>query len=312
MQTRRSAQQATVGGFAVSDEGDEEPDERREGRIRRRDHRRPSRDDDDGSSDTQATRRATDGRRPPWRTIFEIFAGIHIQQRTFAFVDPKEPSNPPTYNSGIHSALTFDGSIYPFAAFSKTVLADIGIVGHYDRVVGLQSAIDGEIAGTLSQSFDVSLRYRWNILNRNTSPVLMAGLGYGRQMFFILSKKHLLPNITYDYLRLSLVHAAWPFFHRGAWQFGVTASFDYLLVLSAGEIENNETGSYGNSSTTAIYTEGGFLGSYRGFTLKALFFYRRYGLDFDELCSKLGNSCSQAGGALETYLGTTISVGYVY
>ncbi len=252
------------------------------------------------------------GDRPSWETVFEVFAGLHVLHRDFSFHDPVQPANPYSYRSGVHTALTINAAVYPLAGFTRSVLADIGVVGRYDRVIGLKSQVDAAIVDTLSQTFEIGLRYRWNILGEGTSPVLMVGLEYGRQMFFILTDQPPLPNITYDYLKLALARVRWPFIKTGPLQFGVGAGFDYLLVFSAGEIENTDSSGYGSSSTGGISGDLGIFVNYKGFMLRAQFFYRRVFFDFDRLCAHQNLGCGEAGGALDQYIGGTINVGYLY
>jgi hypothetical protein len=305
---RTARRSGGVGGFGLG-EDDERPDDTRRTRVRRR--VRDDDDDDDGGGRRRRVRRR--GARPAWETVFEVFAGLHVQNRNFSFNDPVSPANPPSYKSGVHTALSINAAIYPLAAFSRGVLADIGLVARYDRVVGLKSQLDATtIADTLSQTFEIGLRYRWNILASATSPVVMVGLEYGRQMFFILSDQPPLPNITYDYLKLALARVQWPFFKRGPWKFGIGGAFDYLLVFSAGDIEQTDSSGYGTSSTGGIGGDVGLFASYKGFALRAQFFYRRFFFDFDRLCAIQGSGCGEAGGALDEYIGGTINLGYLY
>lgn len=276
--------------------------------LRRRPRRR-----DDNPDDGDGRRRGGRTGRQSWETIIEVFAGLNVQNRSFSFNAPVKPVNPPSYKSGVHAALSISAALYPLAAFSRNALADIGLVARYDRVVGLKSQLDVQtLADTLSQTFEVGLRYRWNILSRPTSPVVMVGLEYGRQMFFILSDTPPLPNITYDYLKLALARVEWPFYRMGDWRFGLSGAFDYLLVFSAGNIENEDSTGYGRSSTGGINGELGIFGGYQGFIVRAQFFYRRFFFDFDRLCAIQNTSCGEAGGALDVYMGATINLGYTY
>ena len=264
---------------------------------------------DGGSADGGAP---TDGSRPRWETIFSLATGVHVQYRSFAFNDPISPPAPAHYRSGLVAAIAVEGAIYPFATLTRSTLADFGIQARFDRVLFLKSQLpSGEQANTLAQTFEAGLVWRWNILAREESPTVRVGVGYGRQMFFILRDPPPLPNITYDYLDLALVGADWTFYTFKDWRIGASLDFRYLLVFSAGPIESADMNGYGKSNTGGIVGSGGAYVGYRGFFAKLNGFYRRYFFDFKGVCG-LQKSCNRAGGALDVYLGATLAFGYEY
>jgi hypothetical protein len=255
--------------------------------------------------------------RPEWLSILELSVGLIAMSRSFDFNDPYFPAEAEkhsNYRSGIVPAIILEGAIYPLAYFNQGPLANLGIVGRYYRVLGLKSQppSGGEPLRTTLHMIEAGLRYRWNILGRATSPTLNAGVEFGRLGFVIWDDEQSwvdLPDIAYVYLKLALVGLEVPFYAKNRLRVGAMGSFDYLLIFSAGEIENTDSSGYGRSSTGGIDVAAGLFGSYYGFFAKIGGFYRRVFFDFDNACyPTLG--CRAAGGALDVYMGGTFLLGY--
>ncbi|MCB9557226.1 MAG: hypothetical protein H6707_14050 [Deltaproteobacteria bacterium] len=286
-------------------------------------------DDDDTDNNTRRQRRASKSgdlqlrqdsdARPSWARIVEVNTGLILLSRSFTFNDPIEPANPADYRTpGLVPAIAIDAAVYPLAALTRAAWGNIGLNLRYFRVLGLKSQVSG-VAGesdTLIQGIEFGVRYRWNMLGKATSPTLFAGLDYGIQGFSTDESGQAaipLPNISYAYLKLALVHLDVPFFVRGKFAIGGRIGFDYLLVFSAGDIEQLGADGYGKSSTGGIDVGGGVFVRYHGFTASIGGFYRRFFYSFQGDCFFDGRKCGNyAGGALDIYAGTTFSVGYSY
>jgi hypothetical protein len=254
--------------------------------------------------------------RPQWESIVEVSAGLMLVNRKFSFHDPVDPEQPLDYKTPtVVPAIHLQAAVYPGAPFTRSMLANFGLNVRFFRVLGLESRLEGSSrpATTTVQEIEAGLRYRWNILGRASSPTLTFGADFGRQIFHIdQGGKIVLPNIAYTYLKFAIIEAQMPLVRRAGFAFGVRASFDYLLVFSAGDIELTQSGSYGDAQTGGIDVAGGIHGSFRGFFARASGFYRRYFFSFDGTCHQQQKGCSYAGGALDIYLGVIIDLGYAY
>ncbi len=305
-------------GFDDSDGGGEEADNSEGAKRRRRTARRG-----DGEKATDATAqfrksKPSSNERPEWEKVIEVAAGVMLLSRSFDFNDPIEPKSPSNYRSGMVPAIIFGGETYPLALLGRGPLANLGIVGHYYRVPVLRSQLPGyvEPVETTLHQFEVGLRYRWNILGKLASPTLKAGLSFGRLGFVIHWDPSLyqvpLPNIVYLYLKLAIVSLDVPFVANKRWSLGATASFDYLYIFTAGDIERTDTSGYGRSKTAGIDLGGGLYATFGGFFLRATGFYRRIFYAFDNQCYNDQTGCHAAGGALDIYQGAMILGGYAY
>ncbi len=291
---------------------------RRRRRVARRDDgearvRRRSRDDDDEERRGNPRRRRS--LRRPWQSIIEVSAGVILLKRTFNFNEPVDPQDPPDYKTpGVVPALYLEGSVYPLTAFTRGLITGLGLAGRYYRVLGLKSRVDGAaaLADTVVQEFEVGPRYRWNILGKRSSPTLRFGFDYGQMSFSIVNNQTKLPNINYTYLKLALLGVEVPIYCSRTLSFGASASFDYLVVLSAGDIDGTDQAGYGESSTGGIDLGVGVYASYSGFFAKITGFYRRFFYSFDGVCYQQRTGCNYAGGALDIYAGVALNVGYAY
>jgi hypothetical protein len=297
-------------GFEVDNEG-EGNDNRRVPSYREKGSRNPD-------EQFRITKQTTG--RPEWQHILELSVGLMMVSRNFDFNDPIYPAKADehsNYRSGIVPAVLLDAAIYPLAYLNRGPLANMGIVGRYYRVLGLKSQppTGNEPVHTTLHTIEVGLRYRWNILKRNSSPTLYAGVEFGRLGFVIWDDQFNyvpLPDIVYLYLKLALVGLEVPFYAKNRFRIGLSGSFDYLLIFEAGEIENTDSTGYGRSSTGGVDIGLGLFGSYYGFFLKVGGFYRRIFYDFDNACYHGQLGCRAAGGALDIYMGGSLLAGYSF
>jgi hypothetical protein len=280
-----------------------------------------SRDDGiehDEEEDVAAEVQESSDERRSWEKVLEISAGMMAMSRNFEIANPIKPADPTkhsNYKSGPVAAIQVEVALYPLIYFNRGPLANLGIVARYYRVLGLRSQTEKmvEPVNTTLHTFEGGLRYRWNILDRATSPTLKAGVDFGRQGFKIHDDKGLipLPDVAYVYLKLALVHLEVPFYASETVTVGGVGTFDYLLIFSAGDIERTDSRGYGRSSTGGIDVGLGLFGSYRGFFGRISGFYRRIFYDFDNTCLNV-TECLGAGGALDIYLGGAVSIGYAF
>jgi hypothetical protein len=258
----------------------------------------------------------------PRQEALELSAGLLAVMRNFSFSSPYDMSNPDypiTYESGVAPGLFVEGGLYPLAFTGGGPLANFGLKGRYWQSIGLQSRHPqtNNVMGTTMRLFETGLHYRWNMLHRLCSPTLNAGLEYGQQSFAI-SKDYQqplhLPDVTYHYLKFAFVHLDLPFYATEAFRWGALASFDFLLIFSAGKIESKDIDGYGQSRRNGIDVGGGLYASWKGFSLKLNGFYRRIFYTFDNECQKIGGQPTWrcAGGALDVYLGAILQAGYAF
>jgi hypothetical protein len=284
-------------------------------------------DVDDGKARSaktvDATARFTKRRKEDprtWEKGIEVSAGLMLVSRSFDFNDPIQPASPNNYRSGMVPALLVEGAAYPLVFVGRGPLSNLGVTASYYRVLSLKSQPPGANAAssTTLHQVEAGLLYRWNILGRATSPTLKAGASFGRLGFVIHwdestpSTQYTLPDIVYLYLKLSLVQLEVPFYHSKRFSIGATVKFDYLHVFSAGDIEKNDPGGFGRSTTMGIDLGGGIWATFSGFFLRAGGFYRRIGFAFDQTCYNQQTGCYAAGGALDVDGGLTFLGGYTF
>lgn len=255
---------------------------------------------------------------PPAKTV-EVGVGLTLVNRSFDFSDPADPNTANYRSGGVVPALLVQAGLYPFARFGKGFFSNLGVVGHYLRAVGLRSKQPGftDDAPTSLDQLELGIRYRWNILDRPSSPVLKVGLSYGMQNFGIewtntTPEKAPLPNLGYMYLKLALGSLDLPFYSGSAFTIGGNASFDYMHVFNAGDIERPDEAGYGKSTTGGIDLGLGAYASYGAFFARVTGFYRRYFFNFDRSCVANNSGCKDAYGAVDAYLGVSAVGGVAF
>ncbi len=256
-------------------------------------------------------RRARGRTRPAWQTHLSASAGMRLLQREFEFSDPVVPKNPTNYISGWTPAVVLGARAYPMASLGGP-LADFGITFEYYRALQLKAQMAGhkEPLDTTLQNLEVGLTFRWNILSKDTSPMLESGLGYGWQEFTIHDPEDNpvpMPDLSYQYLWLRILAGRVPFVARGrGFRVGVKARLDYMFVLAAGDMELTDSGGYGAASMGGLDVRAGLYIGYSAFEAEVSFFYRRIWFDFDNDCFNT-SGCNLAGGALDQYTGVLLS-----
>ena len=181
------------------------------------------------------------------------------------------------------------------------VLRDVGIIGSYARMFGLQSKTnDGDPINTVYQRYSVGLRVRIPI-SRPTGPVFGVSGQYYVHSFLVDEPTELagqIPNVDYSAIRAG-ADARFPF-GRTALALG----FDWIEPLSSGILTERFTGA-------KVHGVAGKLGFVikvaSGFEVRMAAEYSRFFWDFDPV---LGDTYV-AGGALDHYLGLRLSGAYV-
>ncbi len=252
--------------------------------------------------------------RRPWEHIVALSAGMTILSRSFDFSDPRIPAAPANYRSGAVPALLLEAIVYPMAIWTGGHLANIGLEVKYWRVLDLGSQLSGysDQLSTTMQDQRLGLRYRWNLLNKESSPILTMGLGYGRLGFEIQEAQSVLPNTVYNFLDIAVAHLHFPFLTHHTFSLGGIASFNYLLIFSSGDIEAIDSSGYGQSSTSGVDFGAGIYATFHHVNFRLAGFYKYLSFDFDNQCYKTGTGCKVAGGANDRYLGASCSVGFSY
>lgn len=136
---------------------------------------------------------------------FELAVGPRGVNRSFAFNDPYQ-GNPPEYKLPAGFAPFLDLSIYPLAFAGRGVLANIGLIASYERLVGTSTVSNKGTAmestsTTSSQQFEVGGRFR---IPLGASEVGVAAT-YGSHSFKLNSKDltpaegAALPNVAYTF-----------------------------------------------------------------------------------------------------------------
>jgi hypothetical protein len=258
---------------------------------------------------TPVVRKQTRERRP-WETMFRLSGGFRFIDRRVEITDPSSPELGLVYRSGLAPAMTFiDGELFPWASQGGPVLSRIGATLRYYRTLSMKDS--GPMETALYQ-VDVGLLYRWHLFDRITSPTLRFGVEYG--MLGLENSRPVMPDITYEYLRLRILDLEWPLLHRGRFVLGLSARFHYLGVLAEGEITSSGTRGFGPSDTGAIELGGGLFGSVGGFYFTLSGSYQRFFLDFQASCPSFmaDATCRSAGGAVDETADLSLGLGFIY
>lgn len=249
----------------------------------------------------------------PRRASAEL--GFTLLDRAFDFNEPLDPSSPSNYRSGVLYALRLQGELYPLAWLDRRGPLDgLGITMRYLRAVGLSSVMVGhtEPLDTTLQGVELGLRYRWNLLGGPGGLTLIVGVEFGWQEFTIHDDPYNpvpMPDITYQYLKLTPVGLELPLINRPGTWFGAELRLAYMAVADAGEMERNDSSGFGTASVGGVQAEVGLMAIYRGFTARLSYSYRRFFYDFDNACYGT-TGCRAAGGALDIYHRWVLAFGY--
>ena len=163
--------------------------------------------------------------------------------------------------------------------------------------------------GTSFLEFIFDAGVDWNMLNKPTSPHLVAGIGGGMMDFSIdwdSDPPHTLPDASYGFF-LMRVGVNYPFHPM----VGAHFHFDYRVVGGAGEVEDSDNW-YGPSSTGGVNIALGIDGAYKGFIASLEYTYTRYFYAFTDAENRVSSSKRAAGGALDVLHGFIFSAGYSF
>ena len=192
-------------------------------------------DPQDGSIKIRRRRRSSG--REAWESLVEGSVGMMALSRKMTINYPAGVAslrNLPGFNSGILPAVRLELAVYPLVLGKRGPLANLGLVGRYWRMLGLEYQLENvePLSATL-HAFEVGLRWRWNFLGSAASPTLFLGLEFGRQSFVVHNDAALqrdFPNLAYLYLKLGPLALDWPVYQSGALMIGLCASFEYLQI----------------------------------------------------------------------------------
>lgn len=233
-------------------------------------------------------------------SIFSVEAGVELAGRFFSYSDGIS-TNLRRYDAFPAPAAFASVEVYPAGFTTIPFLRDLGIIGSYARMFGLQSkTADGTPIDTLYQRFSVGLRVRIPV-SRPTGPVFGVSGQYYVHTFDITETSELagqIPNVDYSAIRAGA---------DGRFPIGktaITVGFDWIEPLSSGAVYDRFTGAkvHGVAGKLGF---GAKLGG--GFELRLAAEYARFFSDFDPV---LGDAYV-AGGALDQYLGLRLSGAYV-
>jgi hypothetical protein len=259
-------------------------------------------------------RRRKSSGRESWESLVEGSVGMMALSRKMTINYPTGVANLrnlPSFNSGILPAVRLELAVYPLVLSRRGHLANLGLVGRYWRMLGLEYQLENvePLSATL-HAFEFGLRWRWNLLGSVASPTLFLGLEFGRQSFLVHNDAAVqrdFPNLAYLYLKLGPLALDWPVYQSGELMIGLCGSFEYLQIFSAGAIAESTTTGLGPEASQGIELGAGVFGSYRGFFVRATGSYRRVFFSFDHACD---GGCD--GSAADVVAGAGLSAGFTY
>jgi len=246
-------------------------------------------------------------RKPVKPHFVAIEAGVELFSRSFSYNAP-ETNNLRSYSASLIVAPVVKAEFYPLAIFSKGIASGIGVDGTFALAVGLKSRRSGTDVTwpTNLQHFDVSLRFRLMPFD-GVAAEIIPFVGYAVRTFSVgigtdMSTLDGLPNVAYAGIRPGLAGEL-PFSNSG---FSIFAKFAVIVVLSSGQIISSaDTGFFKRGSNLGI--EGQLGAGYRIFgplSIRLAFDFTRYGLSF----APEPADTYRAGGAVDTYLGGTMTI----
>jgi hypothetical protein len=249
-------------------------------------------------------------------TLVELTLGGGMILRTLGYNDAA--SQVATYSSGGAFGLRVDFRLRPLAFFLDNFAGNFWLRLRYEQVLGLQSKNtenpDETFSTTLRQIlFDFG--YDWKILEDVYSPHLEIGMGYGLMDFSIAWSEEIvptLPNAAYRFVFFSL-GGRYPFYPLSNGAIGFHASADYRLILSAGDITNDETW-FGPASMGGIGFTVGANANISKFLFKLEYSYARYFYAFNEDPVERATDPTKgaAAGALDQLHAAMLMAGYSF
>jgi hypothetical protein len=212
-----------------------------------------------------------------------------------------------TYKGQPVPGLRIDGEVYPAAAFSRSWPADFGVGFMFDMIwLKSEMSSGGEKLKTTQMQWGVDLRWRWKILDSQTSPVLKAALKFS-QLSFKIDRANAptdlnIPDVTYT----SIAPVVGVGFPLGSKMFQLGATLGFPVALS-------EKGAPLNTTTkgTPWGIEVGVNFDFYPFPwllTRAQFGLVRYAVKFTPDTA----AGATATGMSDMYIGGIISAGYVW
>ena len=251
---------------------------------------------------------AAEGDRKPHDIGTALFvAGLAFEMggRRFEYSDPLEGStNLRPYDVFGAPLAVVHGELYPLAGTSAPIARDLGLTVSFAHAFGLSSSTSGgDPIGTNYNRFNAGLRLRIRTGDAG-SPVLGVSGGFGLVSFTFDDPPpdiaDSLPGVSYAVLRGGI---------DGRVPLGsvlaLTAGFDYLGALSAGDVYNRFTG----PSIGGIAARAGFAVTVtEGIEMRLGAEYTRFFYAFEP---EVGDAYV-AGGALDELLALSLGAAYVY
>jgi hypothetical protein len=204
---------------------------------------------------------------------------------------------------------------------ADSLLASLGFAFRFDKVLGLQTAIEAGgqqlLAATDQSSYNVGVRIRYRFSSVPTQPTITLGAGLGK-LSFTVDDANLpaglaldVPNTSYSFLDpgMSLRLAIHPRVH-------ISAGGRLLLITNAGDVQ--EIDQYGAATITSYAVDTGleFLAT-PNWRVRAIGSYTTVAMQFigngEQTYLRDGDPGDvDVLGANDRYLGGIVSVGYVY
>jgi hypothetical protein len=166
-------------------------------------------DDDDGGSTVVRRKQRkvameSDGSAP---IALELMAGPRMINRSFQFNEPLGQAS--EYKLPRGAAPFIDAAIYPLAFAGRGALANIGIVGRYERLVGTSTVTKDPSGATASTTTTSAQQYEVGLRGRIPLDVHEVGITgtYGQQSFMPATKSpppsaSAIPNVIYTFIGL--------------------------------------------------------------------------------------------------------------
>ncbi|HZU85255.1 MAG TPA: hypothetical protein VE987_20120, partial [Polyangiaceae bacterium] len=304
--------------------------------------------------------------RPEWTPWFDASLGFALAGRTFAFDNPSQPQ----FHSSVAAGLRLDATVFPLAAVAQrpgagtNAITGLGIGFTLDAIFWPDSVpttcaasmmdMAGNCTdhyGTHDLSYQLGLRWRWNVLNRSPktwAPELLVELQFGERRFTIDKTPQLdaagmplkdamgnpkvqdvgPPDVDYKYITVG-VGTRILFLERWA----AFLQLNLHGVIDAGPIQT--ASEYGPGSAVGVRIGGGVEARiWKGLFARLALHYEHFGLSFasshngdvTNAGAPVVNSttkipennlvppcpCSTTGGASDAYWGAVLSVGYAY
>jgi hypothetical protein len=256
--------------------------------------------------------------------VVNIRAGLSVTGRTLSFTFREGFVEAPLGYEGPMAAGAYaSGELYPMAMDAekkkKGKVANLGIGFEFDRVMGLETAVDaggGMVSNLITeqQHYAVGVRYRHNFGTTATSPTVVIGANYNQMKFAFDNPMELyidMPQTTYTYYDPGAA-VRWPLNDKMA----LHVAGSVMLVTDTGEIQAAEQ--YGRATVTGFDGEAGveYLATEQ-ITVRATGRYQAIGFSFegdgDESNGRDGDVTTvDVGGALDKYMGATVTVGYLF